>query len=102
MKSARKEKSGYNMGGMAETKVFKKGGHAMKKSTGGTIYEREMDGEHPTSKMHHVNYEAQMRGEHPSHGRQMLAAGGVAKIRHEEATSTGKPIRKCDSKVKLY
>lgn len=94
--------------------AMKKGGNMSKKhryASGGNVYEREMAGEHPTRKMHHYNYEANMRGEHPTKGVSRgtnyngmnkkrgghvnkLAMGGVGKIRHKEATSYGKPIRR--------
>jgi hypothetical protein len=122
----------YKMGGKAETKVFRKGGKSMAKkkkrmqmggmmssnmqggmpmsarySRGGTVYESEMVGEHPTTKFHHYDYEDLMRGEEPMHkakkGKHMkLAAGGVAKMRHEEATSKGMPIHSKNSKVKVF
>jgi hypothetical protein len=98
---------------------------------GGDVYEREMHGEHmnhhPMS-----NYESQMRGEHcmhhagspreethmhehPSisglkhggrthhHGhRSKFAAGGVAKVRHNQATMSGKQITNAPNRVKVY
>lgn len=54
-----------------------------------TIYEREMVGERPSHKMPDFNYESQMRGVKPI----KRAAGGVAKIRHKEATKKGMPIK---------
>lgn len=96
-------KSGRNMmNKMAVTQVYKKGGHAMmKKSNGGTIYEREMEGEKPHTNFNHFNYEGQMRGEHPTQ-RAQYAAGGVAKMRHCEADSMGKPMKTKNSKTKVY
>jgi hypothetical protein len=91
-------------------------GGAMKhrKAEGGTIYEKQMVGERPGSKAHHFNYESEMKGEravskpssrHQSkrglhdmeHGQlfkrggHKKAAGGVGKIRHEQATRSGMP-----------
>lgn len=71
---------------------------------GGNVYEKEMVGEHPSHKAHHYDYESQMRGMHPisraghsshhesGHHTKKMAAGGVGKIRHKEATRAGKPI----------
>lgn len=98
----------------------KKKGGCVHKARGGSIYEHQMDGEHPSRKMPHVNYESEMMGETPerkaqsgkpirrpsnvmdaSHGqykkkggRVAMAAGGVAKIRHGVATKNGKPINR--------
>jgi hypothetical protein len=101
-------------GGHCETKVYKHGGHHY--TSGGTVYEHEMVGEHPSRSFHHYNYEGMMRGEHPvqksdnyangGHDRHKYAAGGVAKIRHNAATSSGKPIhhqhRDPSCKVRVY
>ncbi len=62
--------------------------------------ESEMIGERP-GKHKAINYERDMVGEKPKkkafkeggHVKKM-AMGGVAKIRHKEATSAGKPINK--------
>lgn len=64
---------------------FKKGGKVSRK---GSMAEREMVGEKPSRKAPHFNYEAQMDGEK----RRKFAAGGVAKIRHDQSTSRGAPI----------
>lgn len=94
--------------------------HPLKKARGGSVYERHMDGEHPSRKPPHVNYESEMMGETPerkaqggkslsrpshvtdaSHGQYKkkggsikMAAGGVAKIRHGVATKSGQPINR--------
>jgi hypothetical protein len=111
-------------------KVYKRGGHAhhghhehhshhrKHKAHGGTIYEHQMVGEHPSHKMHHYNYEAEMMGERPiraprevhssrkglhdmSHGQYLarggrthhkMAMGGVGKIRHGVASKRGLPL----------
>jgi hypothetical protein len=73
--------------GWRERLGLKKGGRAK-----GNVYEREMVGEHPSHKKHHFNYQAEMKGEHPSK-RKHFAIGGSGKIRHQEMTKGGKPIR---------
>lgn len=114
-----------NVENFREATGMKHGGHAHKKCAkrthGGSVYEHEMLGEHPSRKRPHINYESDMRGEvpersafsrktvaHPrnvfdaSHGQykkkggpvKKMAAGGVAKIRHGEATKRGLPISK--------
>lgn len=65
---------------------YARGGNVMGHETS---YEREMLGEHPSHKAPHFNYEAQMRGVKSVR----KAAGGVAKIRHKEATKKGMPIK---------
>jgi len=74
---------------------------------GGSVYEHEMLGEHPSHHRPHINYEREMRGEreisrprqyrthnpgaidesHPHH----YAMGGVGKIRHKQADKYGRP-----------
>lgn len=125
-----------NIESFSEAEGMKKGGHkkvskkhlseggeaAMKQggrySKGGTVYEREMVGEKPTSKMPHYNYESQMKGTKciaPSdsmskgervlgrggnpmkkggkvHHKRHYAIGGSGKVRHGEATAAGKPF----------
>jgi hypothetical protein len=66
---------------------LKRGGRAR-----GNVYEREMVGERPSRKKHHFNYQDEMRGEHPSK-RKHFAIGGSGKIRHQEMTKGGKPIK---------
>lgn len=83
----------------------RRGGHMKHKASGGTIYERQMNGERPGRTPHHYNYEAEMRGEKPvrtsssrhqskkglhdmEHG-QMFAAGGAGKIRKGQMTARG-------------
>lgn len=114
-----------NVENFREATGMKHGGHAHKKcakrSHGGSVYEHEMLGEHPSRKRPHINYESDMKGEAPeksafsrksvahpknvvdaSHGQykkkggsvKKMAAGGVAKIRHGEATKRGLPISK--------
>lgn len=96
---------GYPMkkGGQMSSKknCYSHGGHEMKVyANGGSVYEREMNG----VKSHRGNnYESDMRGEHPRHMRAKLAAGGVAKMRHGEANSSGKPIMKNGAcKMRVY
>lgn len=62
---------------------------------GGSVYEKQMVGERPSSKPHHFNYEADMRGEHT---RSSFAAGGVAKMRKGVSNAAGMPIMKRTSK----
>lgn len=81
-----------------------------------SVYEKDMLGERPSKKAPHINYESQMNGEKPvhrakeggrapvmkmqkepfnaseSHVRRKFAAGGVAKIRHNQADARGNPI----------
>ena len=83
--------------------------HHMKHAHGGSIYEHEMDGEHPSRSFHRTDYEGMMRGEHPiyrstskSEHEHRYAAGGAAKVRHEEATPSGRPIHHRQCKVKVY
>lgn len=75
---------------------LKKGGKACMKrekhASGGSVYEKEMVGNHPNNKAPHFNYSSQMNGEKPSH-RRAYAAGGSGKIRHHEATHKGKPMK---------
>lgn len=59
-----------------------------KMSKGGSIYERQMVGMHPSSKPPHNNYESDMRGEHPKGGH--AEGGPVHRIRLGMATSSGK------------
>jgi hypothetical protein len=95
----------------------------VRKAAGGTVYEHEMLGEHPSTKRPHINYEKDMRGVHPIHkshpktgvrhgnpgavdesfGQYLkkggkackkMAAGGAAKIRHGVMTPAGRPIMK--------
>lgn len=109
-----REATGLKHGGRAHKKC-------VKRSHGGSVYEHEMLGEHPSRKRPHINYEGDMRGEvpeksafsrksvaHPknvfdaSHGQykkrggrvHKMAAGGVAKIRHGAASKRGLPIGK--------
>lgn len=110
-------------------KTFKSGGSMKKYASGGSVYENEMLGERSSHRMPHLNYESQMRGEHcmnkagrrhedhmmhehPSisglkrGGRTMpkarFAAGGVAKVRHNQSTMSGKQITNAPNKVKVY
>lgn len=115
-----------NVENFREATGMRKGGHAHKKhhvkrAHGGSVYEHDMLGEHPSRKTPHINYEHEMMGEHAekkassrnfkaparevfdaSHGQykkkggcvKKMAAGGVAKIRHGEATKRGQPIRR--------
>jgi hypothetical protein len=62
-----------NMGGAC----YKKGGHAM----GGSVYERQMVGEHPSRKPPHINYESELNGEKVI--RKRMAMGGVGKMRKD-------------------
>lgn len=64
-----------------------------------TIYEREMLGERQSRTRPHINYEADMRGEKPVKVAK-FAAGGVAKIRHEQSDKRGRPLQFRDVKVK--
>jgi hypothetical protein len=118
---AQKMKKGgcYDQGGEVS---MKKGGHKKKGyASGGTVYEREMVGEKPSSKMPHFNYEAEMKGskcvspsDHMSKGERVpgrggnpmkeggamkhggkahkYAAGGAGKVRHGAASASGKPV----------
>lgn len=68
-------------------------------------YEKEMVGQKSSKKEPHINYETQMRGEkghkakEPSSGMAAgpkpvkLAAGGVGKLRKNEMSSSGMPIK---------
>lgn len=58
------------------------------KAKGGSIYERQMNGE--TKSGGHANYESDMRGERAV-SKPNLAIGGVGKVRHNQATMSGKP-----------
>lgn len=100
-----------NIETMEEAEHFKKGGNVKhKKAAGGTVYEREMVGEKPTTKRPNINYEADMRGERPVKKAKKalggavskLAIGGVGKIRHKEATKAGKQIAKRSPKGCAY
>ncbi|HEY1644987.1 MAG TPA: hypothetical protein VGF75_01205 [Candidatus Saccharimonadales bacterium] len=69
---------------------------SVKKAGGGqAVYEHQMMGEKKGSKGAHANYESTMRGEHATHKPAVkmssYAKGGVGKIRHEQATMSGKP-----------
>ncbi len=109
-----RHKKGYDHGGHT-VKVYKTGGHTVH---GGNIYEREMMGE---SHHHRANnYESMMRGEHcrshagghssmndgshitPRGKHARFAAGGVAKVRHNQATPSGHPMGSRGSKMKVY
>jgi hypothetical protein len=54
-----------------------------------------MLGEHPSRKRPSIDYEANMAGSRcvskAGSGTRKMAAGGVAKIRHKQATPSGKP-----------
>lgn len=93
-------------GGLGSLLPFKKGGQpnshkgkAMKKASGGTVYERQMVGERPSTKMPHNSYESEMRGMKPvrkamaSGGEARMAMGGSGKVRHKQATSAGMAIK---------
>ena len=119
------KKMKLNVENFREASAMKRGGHAdkkcVKRSHGGSVYENEMLGEHPSRKRPHINYESDMKGEVPervassrksvakprdvfdaSHGQykkkggpvKKMAAGGVAKMRHGAATKRGLPISK--------
>lgn len=102
--SEMKKKGMFNEGGhCTKVKVYKHGGHhKMHRAGGGTVYEHEMVGEHPTHSFHHYDYEGMMRGEKPTRHREGYAAGGVAKIRHGAATKEGHPINHKNPRVKVY
>jgi len=96
-------------------------GHRVHKAAGGTVYEQEMMGTHPSTHLKRINYEKDMVGTHPSrvpphtgqkmknpgaldesHGtvfrkggkvcRGKYAAGGAAKMRKGVADSHGLPM----------
>lgn len=71
----------YAAGGEAETTTMKRGGRSRK---GELLSLHSLKGHHHK----HTRYESEMRGEHPVSRK---AAGGVAKIRHNQATAVGKP-----------
>lgn len=87
------------LGGMAcggKTKHHKKHraeGGELRRAKGGSIYEREMLGEHPSRRAPHINYESNMRGEHMKHHRR-YAEGGEA--RREELKCGGRPRRRAE------
>ena len=54
-------------------------GGCMKYAKGGSVYERDMVGEKPHSKMPHINYESDMKGEKIV--RKRMAIGGAGKER---------------------
>jgi hypothetical protein len=108
-----READGMRKGGRAEKKH-------VKRARGGSVYEHDMLGEHPSRKTPHINYESEMMGETPerkaqggklirrpsnamdaSHGQYKkkggsvkMAAGGVAKERRGVADKNGKPINR--------
>lgn len=53
-------------GGDMHRHHHKKHHHVVKKAAGGTVYERDMLGEHPSKHLKKINYEKDMKGMHPS------------------------------------
>ena len=61
-----KEAHMMHKGGHMHRQTHKKHHHPVKKAAGGTVYEREMRGERPTTHLTKINYEKDMKGMKPA------------------------------------